>query len=94
MDDEDVSIVERCDDKPIEVILIMTHPKIGDTQIDKDKSEWVVVGVTHLGLSRVRKDSLAHKIHAPYLSPTTSIETRTTFACKPCECGGICDDCN
>lgn len=38
--------------------------KIGDVQIDKDKSEWVVIGVNHSGISRVRKNSLAHQVHA------------------------------
>jgi hypothetical protein len=38
--------------------------KIGDIQVDSDKSEWVVIGVNHSGISRVRKNSLAHKIHA------------------------------
>lgn len=41
-----------------------THPKIGDIQTDTDKTEWVVVGVGHLGLSRVRRNSLAHRVHA------------------------------
>lgn len=38
--------------------------KIGDIQVDSDKSEWVVIGVTHTGISRVRKNSLAHIVHA------------------------------
>jgi hypothetical protein len=40
------------------------HPKVGDIQIDNNKSEWVVVGVTHSGVSRVKRNSLAHQIHA------------------------------
>lgn len=38
--------------------------KIGDIQTDKDESEWVIVAITHSGVSRVRKDSLAHRVHA------------------------------
>lgn len=37
---------------------------IGDIQIDNDKTEWVVVGIGHMGVSRVRRNSLAHQTHA------------------------------
>lgn len=39
---------------------------IGDVQTDRDKTEWVIVGITHAGLSRVRRNSLAHYIHAQH----------------------------
>lgn len=39
-------------------------PKIGDIQIDDNKSEWIVIGISHTGVSRVRRNSLAHEIHA------------------------------
>lgn len=39
-------------------------PKIGDIQIDKDKSEWVIISATPVGISRVKRNSLAHKVHA------------------------------
>lgn len=42
----------------------MAAPKVGDIQVDKNESEWVVVGICHLGISRVKRDSLAHEIHA------------------------------
>lgn len=38
--------------------------KIGDVQVDANNTEWVVVGVSHSGLSRVRQYSLAHQVHA------------------------------
>ena len=38
--------------------------KIGDVQIDVDNSEWVVVAVYQKRISRVRRNSLAHRIHA------------------------------
>ncbi len=38
--------------------------KIGDIQTDANKTEWVIVVITHSGLSRVRRYSLAHQIHA------------------------------
>lgn len=37
---------------------------IGDIVIDNDNTEWVIVGISHTGLSRVRRNSLAHEIHA------------------------------
>jgi hypothetical protein len=39
-------------------------PELGDIQTDPDGSEWVVVGVTTRSLSRVRRYSLAHEVHA------------------------------
>jgi hypothetical protein len=45
----------------------MTSPSVpeqGDIQIDADKSEWIVIGATNLGVSRVKRNSLAHKVHA------------------------------
>ena len=33
--------------------------KVGDIQIDENKSEWIVIGVTHM-----RRNSLAHKVHS------------------------------
>lgn len=39
-------------------------PKAGDIQIDEDGSEWVVIGATRVGISRVRRNSLAHRVHA------------------------------
>ena len=39
-------------------------PKVGDIQIDDDKTEWVVIGITHNGVSRVKRLSLAHYVHA------------------------------
>lgn len=41
-----------------------TDIKIGDIQIDKDKKEWIVIGVNHTGISRVRRYSLAHQVHS------------------------------
>lgn len=41
-----------------------TGIKIGDIQIDSNKTEWVVIAVNHSGISRVKRNSLAHKIHA------------------------------
>ena len=41
-----------------------TLPKVGDIQIDKDRSEWIVIGVNRVGVSRVRRNSLAHRVHA------------------------------
>lgn len=38
--------------------------KIGDIQIDSDGSEWVIIGVTHIGVSRIRRYSLAHQVHS------------------------------
>jgi hypothetical protein len=38
--------------------------QVGDIQVDKNSLEWIVVGVTHTGVSRVRRNSLAHKVHA------------------------------
>ena len=39
--------------------------KIGDIQVDEeDKSEWIIIGINHSGISRVKRNSLAHKIHA------------------------------
>lgn len=42
----------------------ITNPKVGDIQVDNIGMEWVVVGVTTLGISRVRRNSMAHIIHA------------------------------
>jgi len=41
-------------------------PKVGDIQTDVDKSEWVVIGVSSKlhPPSRVRRNSLAHRVHA------------------------------
>jgi hypothetical protein len=39
-------------------------PKVGSIQIEADKSEWVIVGTSNSGVSRVRRNSLAHKVHA------------------------------
>lgn len=41
-------------------------PKIGDIQIDADKSEWVVIANSYSGVSRVKRNSLAHLIHSAY----------------------------
>ena len=41
-----------------------SRSKVGDIQVDKDGSEWVVIGVGHTGLSRIRRNSMAHIIHA------------------------------
>lgn len=38
--------------------------KIGDIQIDNNQTEWVIVGITHTGVSRVKRNSLAHYVHA------------------------------
>lgn len=39
--------------------------KIGDIETDPDGSEWVIIEVfTNRKPSRVRKDSLAHRVHA------------------------------
>jgi hypothetical protein len=38
--------------------------KVGDIQVDDNMMEWVVVGVGHMGISRVRRNSLAHFSHA------------------------------
>lgn len=40
------------------------RPKVGDIQTDRNNSEWVIIGITHSGLSRVRRNSLAHQVHA------------------------------
>lgn len=60
----DTTVVFKCnpDESLGQEKKIMT--KIGDIQIDSDKSEWVIIGITHTGVSRVRRNSLAHKIHA------------------------------
>jgi hypothetical protein len=42
------------------------RPKIGDIQIDDDKTEWIVVEITHSGISRVKRNSLAHLVHSAY----------------------------
>jgi hypothetical protein len=40
-------------------------PKVGDIQRDFNGSEWIVITVTGRGItSRVRRNSLAHQIHA------------------------------
>lgn len=39
-------------------------PKIGDIQTDSNGIEWIVVGNSHTGISRVKRNSLAHTIHA------------------------------
>lgn len=39
-------------------------PKQGDIQIDNDKSEWIVVSATPMAFSRIKRNSLAHKVHA------------------------------
>jgi hypothetical protein len=52
-------------------------PKLGDIQIDKDGSEWVVVGVTTRSVSRVRRYSLAHHVHAegsPTIAESLKVE--------------------
>ncbi len=41
-------------------------PKIGDIQIDANGSEWVLVGVAYLGSLLVKRNSLAHRVHAEY----------------------------
>ena len=41
-----------------------TPLKIGDIQTDSDKSEWIIVAITNTKPSRVRRNSLAHKVHA------------------------------
>lgn len=39
--------------------------KVGDIQTDIDNSEWVVVSITGRDrVSRVRRNSLAHRVHA------------------------------
>lgn len=45
---------------------IKVRIRIGDIQTDDhdEKVQWVVIGVTHLGISRVKRDSLAHLVHA------------------------------
>lgn len=53
--------------KLMEIIKAMDDsPYIGEIQIDKDGTEWVVVGITHSGVSRVKRNSLAHLIHAQH----------------------------
>lgn len=42
----------------------MPKLKIGDMQIDPDKSEWIIISVYGNRISRVRRYSLAHHIHA------------------------------
>ena len=43
--------------------------KVGDIQIDDNRTEWIVVGIFGRGLTnRVRRNSLAHRVHAQ-LSP-------------------------
>jgi hypothetical protein len=42
---------------------------IGDIQVDRDKdgnvlAEWVVISIYPRGLSRVKRNSLAHQVHA------------------------------
>lgn len=39
-------------------------PKVGEIQIDNDGSEWVIIGIGHMGISRVKRNSLAHRVHA------------------------------
>jgi hypothetical protein len=54
-------------------------PKIGDVQIDRDKSEWVVIGVSHSGVSRVRRHSLAHQTHStgvPEIAKSLKVTTK------------------
>jgi len=41
-------------------------PQIGDIQMDSNNQEWIIVAITHAGLSRVKRNSLAHLIHATY----------------------------
>ena len=38
--------------------------KLGDIQIDSNGSEWIVVGVATRHVSRVRRYSIAHQVHA------------------------------
>jgi urease accessory protein UreE len=47
-------------------VIMNTTPQIGDIQKDENGQEWVVVGIVHSGVSRVRRNSLAHLIHAAY----------------------------
>lgn len=40
--------------------------KVGDIQTDNNGSEWVIVGISNTGYSRVKRNSLAHLIHSSY----------------------------
>ena len=42
----------------------MKKPEVGDIQTDPDGSEWIVIFIPHRNISRVRRYSLAHQIHA------------------------------
>jgi hypothetical protein len=50
-----------------------TDSKVGDIQVDHDKSEWVVVAVAGRNrVSRVKRNSLAHYLHAEVSSEIAS----------------------
>ena len=57
-------------------------PKVGDIQIDNNKTEWVVIGATHTGISRVKRNSLAHKVHAQS-SPEIAKSILVPWGTKP-----------
>lgn len=49
----------------LKTLHVKPKPKVGDVQIDRD-GEWVIVSPSNgrLGPSRVRRNSLAHHVHA------------------------------
>lgn len=38
--------------------------RIGDIQTDPDGTEWIIVGTTQTTVSRVKRYSIAHEVHA------------------------------
>lgn len=40
--------------------------QVGNIQMDSNNQEWVIVAITHAGLSRVKRNSIAHLVHAKY----------------------------
>ena len=66
--------------------------KVGDIEIDDNRTEWIVVGIFGRGrTNRVRRNSLAHRIHAqvsPEIAKSLAEEvdgstTATTSAGRP-----------
>lgn len=44
--------------------ILTSNKKPGDIEIDENKVEWVIIAINYSGVSRVRRNSLAHRVHA------------------------------